>query len=136
MCLCAFVSLDEDALVCDFAETYSIYNWRDLPGRYAATLAAGLRHGSRIRMEAEGVKSDMDTSLLAMIHDDITSVLYVMAKTHKKGHVPKPDYISDRVIHGDKKEASKGDYQGFDEADDYEKTWEKIAGHKHQEEVK
>ena len=45
------VHADEDALICDFAETYHIFDWRALPVRLAATLAAGLPETSRIRMK-------------------------------------------------------------------------------------
>lgn len=39
---------DEDALICDFAETYNVLDYRALPLRTAATLASGLRADARI----------------------------------------------------------------------------------------
>lgn len=38
------VAVDEEALICDFAETYNILDWRELPCRTAAILASGLRN--------------------------------------------------------------------------------------------
>ena len=40
------IATDEDALICDFAETYHIYDYRSLDVEYAATLAYGLRDDS------------------------------------------------------------------------------------------
>jgi len=37
------LELDEDALVCDLAETYGIYNYRSLPATLVATFSVGLR---------------------------------------------------------------------------------------------
>ena len=36
------INLDEGALICDFAETYHIYNYREFEPFYVATLANGL----------------------------------------------------------------------------------------------
>ncbi len=40
------ISRDEDALICDLAETYQIYNYKSLPARLVATLSVGLRDDS------------------------------------------------------------------------------------------
>lgn len=132
MSLCVFVQTDEDALICDFAETYHIYDWRSLPGRYAATLAAGLRQDSRIRMKVSHVKANLDSSLLAMIHDDLTSLIYVTVKSRSKKHFAKPDLIANRIIHGDTKKQAD-EYQGYTSAEDFEKAWERLSGNKHME---
>jgi hypothetical protein len=49
------MATDEDALICDFAEYYNIYDYRQLRPSYVATLAAGLREGSRIRTVMGGL---------------------------------------------------------------------------------
>lgn len=53
------MATDEDALICDFAETYHIYDYRQLKPSYAATLAAGLREDSRIRTILGGLPVQM-----------------------------------------------------------------------------
>ncbi len=130
MILKDYVRRDEDALSCDFAEVYSIYDWRKLPGRYAATLAAGLRPGSRCCMKTNGVKVQLGESLEAMIHDDLSAILYVM--TQRKKHGKKPEFISHDLIYG-KKERKDNEYEGFDNPSDYEKKWTKITGEHHGE---
>ena len=42
MALAGMIALDQNALICDFAETYGIYNYRALPVSLLATLAVGL----------------------------------------------------------------------------------------------
>ena len=63
------IVIDEDALICDFAEVYHIYDFRAIPARYASTLAYGLRDNSRIKMALAGTNVPVDTLLLAMIAD-------------------------------------------------------------------
>lgn len=55
---------DEDALICDFAEYYRIYDFRALPVKYAATLACGLEENSRIMRKLAGADYDLKTTLL------------------------------------------------------------------------
>jgi len=71
MTLAGMVRLDEAALICDLAETYGIYDYRQLPIRTVAVLSAGLREDARIikkANKAEGVP-DMKLQLLAIIAD-------------------------------------------------------------------
>lgn len=60
---------DEDALNCDFAETYSIYDYRVLPLRKAALYAVGLRENSRIKLKMQEMKYDVQTLLMAAMLD-------------------------------------------------------------------
>lgn len=84
------IELDEDALICDFAETYHIYDYRSLPLRLVATLAAGLRDDSRIKLLAAGIPVSQDTLLLASIADRIELFRYGFTKDAERGlHAPK-----------------------------------------------
>ncbi len=42
------ITTNEDALICDLAETYGLLDYRAHGARLIATLAAGLRPGARI----------------------------------------------------------------------------------------
>lgn len=64
------IATDENALICDLAETYNIYDYRSLPVKLAATYSAGLRENSRIKMKLRGdVLGDSERTLLALIFD-------------------------------------------------------------------
>ena len=69
MILACMIGLDEDALICDFAETYRIYDYRQLPARRAAVYACGLRPNARIMMKLAGAKVPLETILLGLIAD-------------------------------------------------------------------
>ncbi len=71
MTLAGMVNLDEAALICDLAETYGIYDYRQLPLRTVAVLSAGLRDDARIIKKANNVERvpDMQLQLLAIIAD-------------------------------------------------------------------
>ena len=65
---------DEDALICDLAETYQVYDYRSLPLRLVATLAAGLREGSRILSNTTEVKASTENTILAIIADNLCAI--------------------------------------------------------------
>ena len=55
------IAADEDALQCDFMETYGVLDYRTLPLHAAARLAVGLRRNSRIRQLEDGLAVPFDT---------------------------------------------------------------------------
>ena len=75
---------DENALICDLAEVYHIYDYRSLPVRLVATLAAGLGPNSRVYQKLAGQTVPTDTLLLAMLVDDVRAMVYGT----KGKHVP------------------------------------------------
>lgn len=89
------IALDEEAFICDMAETYHIFNYRELPGRLLGTLAAGLRDDSRIKMKANGVKAGTDTLLLANVLDVVRYLLWAQTKDAEKGR-NKPKCIAEQ----------------------------------------
>jgi len=90
MTLAGMIALDEDAFICDMAETYQIYDYRAVPCKLLGTLAAGLREDSRIRMKASGVKAGDDTRLLADIADATHMLVWFQSEDGQKGrHRPK-----------------------------------------------
>lgn len=77
--LAKMVTVDEDALICDFAETYHIYDFRSLPCTLAAVLACGLRENSRIKLKLSGQRVSTDTLINAVAADALN--LLVWSKT-------------------------------------------------------
>lgn len=70
------LSVDRDALLCDLAETYHIYDLRELPVETLAALSFGLREDSRIKMKIAGVRYVPAELLLAGICDNISMLRY------------------------------------------------------------
>ena len=79
------IEFDEDALICDLAETYQIYDYRSLPVKLVATLSAGLREDSRIKMAAAELPAKQDTLLLATIADRVEAFRYGFTEDASKG---------------------------------------------------
>lgn len=78
------IRTDEDALICDFAETYHVLDWRSLPVRLAATLAAGLPETSRIRMKMAGVKVTTPMLLQAAMLDRLSLLVWMQTRDGQK----------------------------------------------------
>ena len=75
---------DEDALICDFAETYRILDYQAIPCRTAATLAAGLPGGSRIRRSLSNLRVTPEVFLLAACADALNLLVWFQSKDGKK----------------------------------------------------
>lgn len=72
------MAIDEDALYCDFVETYHIMNYKSLPASRAAILASGLGDESRIKKKMRGDKLDPKETLLASLFDVVMRLSYVL----------------------------------------------------------
>lgn len=79
------IKLDEDALICDLAETYQIYDYRQLPLLKVAVFSYGLSENSRIKMRMSNQIIPMETLLLAGLSDKISVLLWTKTKDGQKG---------------------------------------------------
>ena len=81
MILASMINLSEYALICDFAETYHIFDYRSLPVKLAATLSAGLRDDSRSKMIMADIPVPPDTSSQPLRTGSSCSVAVFRART-------------------------------------------------------
>lgn len=96
------ISKDEDALICDMAEYYHIYDYRALSVEYLATLVFGLRDDSRIKMAWVGAKISTDLMLQASIFDRLNLLVYMNTKDGQKGK-NKPKSLLEILTNQEKK---------------------------------
>ena len=113
------IALDEDALVCDLAETYQIYDYKQLPLNEVAVFAYGLRDNSRIKQIMSDQIVPLETTLLASIVDRLSLSLWLQNKDGQKG-VNRPASIADQLIKRDKSENDEKDYLVFESGEDFE----------------
>lgn len=113
------ISIDEDALVCDLAETYQIYDYKQLPLNQVAVFAYGLRDDSRIKQIMSNQIVPLETTLLASIVDRLSLSLWLQTKDGQKG-VNRPASIADQLIKRDKSENDEKDYLVFESGEDFE----------------
>lgn len=79
------IKTDEDALVCDLAETYHIFDYRQLPLVKVAVFAYGLPDKSRIKLKLNNLKVDLDTLLLATAVDRLSLLVWSKTVDGQKG---------------------------------------------------
>lgn len=91
------LSFDEDALVCDLAETYHVYDWRSLPLRTAATLASGLGVTSRIKTKMGGLSVPLDLLIEAGIQDRLSLLVWAKTKDAQHGR-NRPAMLTDELL--------------------------------------
>ena len=116
------MEFDEAALICDLAETYHIYDYRSLPAKLVATLSAGLRENSRIKMRMAGAPASQETILLATIADRIELFRYGFSDQKKD---PPPLLVD--ILYGTAKQGADG-VMSFDSVSDFEQTLARIKG--------
>ena len=121
------LNLDEDALICDFAETYHIYDYRSLPLKMAATLSAGLRDDSRIKQKLSGAPAGIDTILLATIADRVEAFRYGFSEDASKG-VNRPLSLVGALYGEDQNKNRKNGVVGFETADEFMAALARIEG--------
>ena len=112
------IATDEAALICDFAETYRLYDYRELPARRAAILACGLRPDARIVQKITGARAPIDTLLRGIIADALKVLVWQNTKDGAKGR-NRPDSILAAMLGLDEKQTEG---ESFDTADDF-KAW-------------
>lgn len=107
--------VDEDAVICDLAETYHILDYKALPVKLLAVLCSGLRDDSRIKMRMADVTYIPPAIVLPQIADTLTLFRYAMSKDADK---PK---LMTEIMAGHKKTE-----KGYASAEDYNAARERI----------
>lgn len=114
------VALDEDALVCDLAETYGIFDYGSLPADLVATLAVGLRENARIKIKMSETKMPFNDYLLTAIYDRLNWLCWSKSPDGFNG-VNMPIRILD-VMLGRVEETENDNFETFDSPEDYERA--------------
>lgn len=88
------IKIDENALICDLAETYHIYNYRQLPADLVAVFSVGLRENARIKMAMSGQRVPLETLLLASIADRLGILAWQNTEDGHKGRNAPKEFVS------------------------------------------
>ena len=102
-------------MICDLAETYGIFNYRELSPKLVATLVVGLRDNSRVKMNLNNVKLDNVTILLAGIIDRLSNLVWLNSSDGQKG-INKPKSVLSTLI-GEE----ENDVMSFNSVEEFEK---------------
>jgi hypothetical protein len=121
MILADMIAKDENALMCDLAETYHIYDYKSLPLSRVAIFAVGLRDDSRIKMKISGMKYPTETLLLASAVDRLSLLAWMNSKDGANG-INRPKSVLNELI-GQEVER---DIEAFNSPEEFEKRRNEI----------
>ncbi|MEC4730873.1 DUF5361 domain-containing protein [Enterococcus hirae] len=112
------INLDEEALICDLAETYQIYDYKQLPLSKIAVFSCGLRENSRIKMKLAQQVVPFETLILASILDKLSVLLWTKTKDAEKGKNIPQMIMNELITHVQK--IKQMDTSIFDSSEDFE----------------
>ena len=112
---------DQDALICDLAETYHIYDMRALPVLTLARLSCGLGINSRIRMKMRNAAIPFETMVLVAIFDDIRWLRWAKTRDAQK-HRNAPESLLAKILDQD----TKSNVLTFKTSEEFRKKWAEI----------
>lgn len=115
---------DEDALICDFAETYHIHDIYAMDCQHIATLAAGLRDDSRIKLKHSGLRISPELFALAVAADKLSTLVWFQTRDGQKGRNRPPSIL--KMLSEDKE--NKEETRSFRSGEDFMREWNRLAG--------
>lgn len=115
------INTDEDALVCDLAETYHLFDYRQLPLTKVAVFALGLRDDSRIKMRMSRSKINLEQMLLASISDKLAFILWSKTEDGQRNR-NRPQSILDILVNEEK----ESNVLAFNSGDDFMEARRKL----------
>lgn len=118
------IKTDEDALICDLAETYHIYDYKQLPASMVAVFSYGLKDDSRIKMKISGQLVPLETMILAGISDKLSTLVWFQTEDGQKGRNRPSSLIS--LLSGKDEEKSDKDMVAFDSGEDFENVRQRL----------
>lgn len=120
MTLALLVGRCEDELICDMAETYHVFNWRELPLKTAAVLASGLHQDSRCFRKLNKQKLRSDEYLQFAILDELRLIRWLNTADAAKGK-NRPESVLQNVL-----EPKKAKTVGYNTPEEFEAIRQKI----------
>ena len=115
------IKFDEDALICDLAETYQIYDYQQLPPYRVAIFAIGLRENSRIKMKFSGTKVPLDVLLQSAVVDRLGLLVWAKTEDGQKGR-NRPKSVVESLF-GEKTES---EVSAFTSGEEFEKERQRL----------
>ena len=114
-------------MICDLAETYNIYEYKDMPPKKVAIFCIGLRENSRLKLKLQGLKVPLESLLLADIRDKINLLLWAKTKDGQKNR-NRPSLIAEDLIKKKEKKGHLSYSSGKEWEDERKRILEEING--------
>ena len=120
------INTDEESVICDFAETYHIYDYRKLSCKTAAILACGLKDDSRIKMIISGMTANPEQILLSTISDGIRTIAWMLSEDGRQG-INRPVSLTG-VLTGNNSDKENTETVVFNSGEDFDAAWKELNG--------
>lgn len=85
MILSKLLTIGEDEIICDLAETYHIYDYKQMPPFMVAIFVCGLKDTSRIKMKYLNTDVGIDRLMMAHAVDSLNFIAWSKTKNAKDG---------------------------------------------------
>lgn len=123
MILARMIDSDEDALYCDMAQYYHIYDLQALPLPAIARLAAGLPYDSRSYRKIVGVGLfSEETMLLARLYDELQIFMRLFVEAHSGKRSGKYESLWEMYKDSIKVKEKKNDTKAFSSIEEFERA--------------
>lgn len=103
-------------MICDFAETYHIFNYKELSPCLVATLLFGLRDDSRVKMHISETKITVEQTLWAIMADALQFIAWSKTTEAKHGKYKNKSIL--KILRGEYEE-EKDDLMSFESIEEY-----------------
>ena len=117
---------DRDALICDLAETYGVFDYKELSAPLLATLAAGLREDSRSKMNLSGRKTGRTEVLLAAAVDRLSRIAWLLSFVCPAQGEPPRSVLN--AILGEPERAGGMNAEIYDSPEAFDAEWHRRTG--------
>lgn len=109
-------------MICDLAETYHIFNYRELPVDMLATLVSGLRADSRTKMKITGAKIPDSILIQALIFDRLSQLVWMNSEDGRRNR-NRPPSLYDLLT-----KKPKPKIMSFDNGADFDRAYAEAVG--------
>lgn len=117
------ISTDKDALLCDLAETYHIYDYRSQSCKMIAAFSCGLRNDSRIKMKISGTDITIEEMLLSALVDN-TKLIAWMQSTDGANGTNRPKSLLDSLMNRGSEEK---EIITFTSGKEFDEEWKRLT---------
>lgn len=118
------INTDKDALLCDLAETYHIYDYRSQSCQMIAAFSCGLRNDSRIKMKISKTDITMEEMLLSALVDNTKLLAWLQSSDGANG-TNRPKSLLNALLN---KDSDEREIITFASGEEFDEEWKRLTG--------
>jgi hypothetical protein len=127
MFLAHALAIGRAELMCDLAEIYHIYDYKQLPPKTVAVFSYGLRENSRLKMKIAGSRCTTEQMILSMIYDRVNWLRWAMSAASKDPDTC-PEMLTPKLLGMEVQKESSKNILAFEDGSEFERSRKMIIG--------